>query len=308
MLHCNVNIQSTSESRPNYMRKAVSIATIVAIPAVSMANAAMGMGLERWDFAAWIAYCLAMCIGEAWLIGRWLNLNWIQSLSRSVLANAITGYCGLGCLAPFLHQSLIGPAINPNPVLESLAILSIFALPSAFFEHFFWNFRRKTQEDSVQLIQSQPKVLARTVIAHFLLIPIGFLILIVPERPYKGLEAFTNYARNRQIIDLNQAISKYVSIHQRMPQSRSLSDLGRDVGYSIDPICFERAIFSRFGADTTENFGIEINPTLVGQSVEQIDSRDIESTWYIRAVSSKKRAVTIEYQSGGNLWINRNQN
>lgn len=77
----------------------------------------MGLGLEMFDLRYWFAYVAVMVGAEAWLIGRALKLKWGESVLKSMIGNVITGvFCGgMGCLAPFWHQSFVNTPDGPNP-------------------------------------------------------------------------------------------------------------------------------------------------------------------------------------------------
>ena len=151
-----------------------------------LANGAMGLGLEQWDPGIWLTYVAVMIVYEAWAIGRWLRFGWWASLAISLGANALTGVCcGLGGLAaPFLHTPFVGSIANPNPLLGSVALLAVFALPSALVETAVWATIAKRLFEPL----GKPSLLSRVLLVHAIGVPLGLAVLILPARPYLGTE------------------------------------------------------------------------------------------------------------------------
>lgn len=176
------------------------------IPVVALANAAMGLGLERWAPVTWLAYVVGMVLWEAWFLRRLVAGSWKSALITSLAANFITGImCGLGgLLAPFLH----GSSVNPNPLLDTVLLLCVFALPSGLFECVAWSVAKPR-------VSSAGAIFGRVLGAHALGVPIGFAILFAFPEPYGGLQQFTRYARRDRLM-------RFV----RVIESRS-EDLGR---------------------------------------------------------------------------------
>lgn len=117
------------------MRTRIGLGLLL-VPAIAWANGSMGLGLEIWSLESWAAYCVAMILLEAWLIGSRAKIAFPKSLLISLCANFVTGMvCGpLGCCAVFLHPG----STNPNPLLNSIIVLIVFAIPSGLVESFLW--------------------------------------------------------------------------------------------------------------------------------------------------------------------------
>lgn len=164
------------------MRRGVVILG-VALAASARANGAMGLGLEVFRVDAWWAYVVVTIIFEAWLMGRWLALPLRVSLPLSLLANTLTGFLGLGCGAPFFHEM----SGHPRPFLFAVGVLTIFAFPSALVEAFVWLASKRKAYQSY--------VLAKCVAVHLIGIPVALVVLLIPSRPYPGLERSTGYWR-----------------------------------------------------------------------------------------------------------------
>lgn len=140
--------------------------------------------MEMFHFGYWLAYVVAMIVFEAWWIGRKSGVSWGASLGISLLGNLITAMLCSQMAAPFLHQPVWGSKLNPNPLLNAVALFLIYGLISAVIEAGIW-----------QMMTKKDRLLRRSVAAHILSIPIALAILLIPEHPYAGLDAFTRHPR-----------------------------------------------------------------------------------------------------------------
>ena len=196
-------------------RRAACVVLFAALAGVAWANGAMGLGLEEWALAYWFAYVGVTVLFEAWMIGGWLKLSWSRSLWLSSLANAFTGaLCGGGGLcAVGLHGQFVGSPLNPNPFFNAVALLTIFAVPSALFESLIW--RPSAIKRSPKVI-SEWRLLGRVVVTHLFGIPLALVILLIPERPYLGLEGITAYKRSFALRRLARHIEERI-IEEHLP-------------------------------------------------------------------------------------------
>ncbi|MBS1707047.1 MAG: hypothetical protein JST40_14375 [Armatimonadetes bacterium] len=219
-----------------------------------MANASMGFGLERWVTSYWAIYVVLTVAVEAWLIGRRRNLPWVQRVVRAVGANALTMFFGAQLCSVFLHSSFAGPRLNPNPLLDSVVLLSIFAIPSALIEAPFWGSKQKGRD------------LLYIVAVHLLVVPVGLAIVLIPPRPYPGLEAISEGARRFELTRLMERVEEYAHTHDALPDTRSMEALLDAIGEPRSKmVCFYEPRYERFA--TKENFSkltFRLNPDLAG--------------------------------------------
>lgn len=267
--------------------KTFLIPAIVLVPSLASANSAMGLGLERWDLRFWYAYVAVIVLAEAWLLGRWLGFNWKQSLFRSIVANLFTGVIcgGIGLLAPFLHTPMAGSRINPNPLADMLLTIAAFSLPSAIFESAFW-----TKEGKVRLF----KLCA----VHFATIPLALVILLMPDRPYPGLEGFTRARRSVNVWQIEKELQEFIQNNDALPKSASIPELHKEIGSKVELACFYLPTFERF--ETTEKYTrpFLINASLLGKSIPATD-KDEEWVWFIKPPDRSNRfTIKINLANG----------
>lgn len=257
------------------------------LASTAQANGAMGLGLEMWDLRYWFAYVVVIIGLEAWLIGRWHNLSWTKSVLLSLGVNALTGsLCSvLNPLAPLFHYSFVGSLENPNPFMNAVVLLMVFALPSAWLESIVWRWAKKPN-DVWQFVK-------RVMIVHLVTVPIGLAILLIPERPYLGLEAMTDYNRRMNARRVERALQDYVMVNGSLPNSsdlrgivRELEEYVRDYNEQELMLTFYRPEFTRFSTGEKWEHPFDINPDLVGKRVEgeyeEITEEEEQWVWYIR--------------------------
>ena len=160
-------------------RRLIAVACIAGLSAIASANGAMGLALEMFDYKPWLVYVAAMIGLEAWFIGIKNGRSVAQSLATAIAANLLTAFCCPGVLTPFLHVM----DLNPNPFGFILNLLCGFGLVSAVIEGIIW-----APRESVLKRPWKQNVMARSLIAHAIGIPIALLILLLPQRPYLGME------------------------------------------------------------------------------------------------------------------------
>ncbi|MCH7904617.1 MAG: hypothetical protein IH944_08645 [Armatimonadetes bacterium] len=266
--------------------KAGVAALILCLATVAQANGAMGLGLEMWDLRYWFAYVVVMVGLEAWLIGRWIELSWTKSVLLSIGANAITGVaCGAGGLfAPFLHMSFVGSRMDPNPFVNAVVLLTVFALPSAWLESVVWRWAKKP-EDVWRFVK-------RVLVVHLATVPVGLAILLIPEHPYQGMEAMTDYNRRTKVRRIERALQQYVMVNEALPESKDVRGLARELeehsmNYDENEIVLvlHRPELTRFSTGERWNHPFEINPELVGKRFDGGPEDMIEEekwVWYVR--------------------------
>jgi len=266
--------------------RAGAFLAVLGTAATASANGAMGLGLEMFDLRYWFAYVVAMVVLEAWLIGRWAKVSWPASLGISILANLITGVMcgGIGCFAPFLHGAFVGSAIDPVPFLNAIVLLAAFAVPSGWVESLVWRacLRKSTET----------KFVARSLIVHLATVPVGLSILLIPDRPYLGLESTTAWHRRLVLVgEVRKAAEWYIGEKAQIPPETDARALGQTLEAYRDPDEGKSSLvsalfqpgFSRFsfGEDWTRPF--EINKTIVGRKFIDAEGEvDEKWAWWVR--------------------------
>ena len=262
--------------------KVGAMVAVLGIAASAQANGAMGLGLEMWDLRYWLAYVVAMVALEAWLIGRWLKISWIKSAVISIVANAVTGGLGAasGFFAPFLHISIIGSSANPSPFPNAIALLTLFAIPSGWIESIVWRWATRTKD-------VWPFV-KHVLLVHLITVPIGLAILLIPERPYPGLEITTAYGRRAALYNVSIALENYVRAYEALPGSQTVDGLARELvphSFSNDSdmtVALHHGTFSRFSTGDSWQHPFEINPELVGMPLIIDEKAEEQWVWYLR--------------------------
>lgn len=281
--------------------KVGAIASILCLATVARANGAMGLGLEMWDLRYWYAYVVVIIALEAWLIGRWLKVSWIKCILISVLANAITGWLGAasGFFAVFLHISIIGSATNPSPFPNAIALLTLFAIPSAWVESVVWRWAEKT-EDIWPFVK-------HVLIIHLITVPVGLAILLIPDRPYPGLEATTTFGRRLTLMSVTRALQQYVSVYEVLPPSDTIDSLAEELQpftiYKEREVtaALHYTVFNRFSIRDSFDYPFEINADLVGTPVPMNWDVDEEWIWYLRTPEEDSGfgwGLVVELNSG----------
>jgi hypothetical protein len=260
----------------------------------------MGLGLEMWDLSSWFAYVIAMILVEAWLIGRWLGEGWPKSLLISLGANFVTGVlcAGGGCLAPFLHTSFVGPANNPNPFLNSIVLLLIYAIPSALLEALFWVAIARPNRESAAVV-------GRSAFAHLVTVPVALVILLIPSRPYRGLEAMTAYQRRISLFDVHRALETFIQINGRLPSGRTPHEIAEQIsngGNDVEryEIALYRPEYGRFSMGDDWSHPLETNSALRGFKFPDKEGEE-KWVWYVRdpdQISPASYGLAVDLGSG----------
>jgi hypothetical protein len=243
----------------------------------ALANGAMGLGLEMFQSSYWYVYVATMVGLEAWLIGRWFGVSWLRSLVVAAGANAFTGLlCGMGAIAPFLHSSFVGTGLEPRPLPNAVALLAIFAIPSAVLEAFVWHFGGG--------LAKERRLLGRVILVHVVTIPVALAILLVPARPYLGLESQSYYSRRMEIARLGKALERYARTHEELPEAATALELLQAVSPLSYPPLQPAAVFvpqfGRFDLRETRRVPWELNPELSGAPLEYGD--ETRWVWVLR--------------------------
>jgi len=250
------------------------------VPALAMANAAMGLGLEQWALTYWFAYVFAMVILEAWFIGRRIGLPAKESAFASIAANCVTGvFCGAGGLfAPGLHSAFVGSPPNPNPFMNAVALLAGFAIPSALVEGFIWTGFAKGK--------SSGRIIGNSVIAHIIGIPVALAILLIPSHPYIGLEGFTRAKRRWVIRDSASRTTSEIQEKGRIPdlKGNALPDIiSNNPDWPDSWAALYEPDFQRFDSGEMRRVPLQWNTSLSGK---QIGEKNYNWQWLLRSTRS----------------------
>lgn len=277
------------------------IVTALALSASAHANGAMGLGLEMFELSYWFAYVGVTVVLEAWLIGRWIGQSWPVSLGLSILANLFTGVMcgGWGFCAPFLHTIFVGDSMNPNLFLNAVALLLVFAVPSAIFESLIWNRARKEAHEG--------KVMLRSIGVHLATVPVGLTILLIPAEPYRGLVGDRYQLRH----DIKRAVQDYVYDKEHAPTQSDPKKLIEELQPYMRWGSTDKAIYGLYRQDrgrfsTGENwkYPVEVNKAVLGKKVklEGEENAPEQVEWFLRlpAVDDRERewTVSIDFQWG----------
>lgn len=276
------------------------LAAVLLAPSAS-ANGAMGLGLEMFDLNYWFAYVVVTIGLEAWLIGRYVKATTFASITVAIIANLLTGVMcgGLGCIAPFLHYPIIGSFADPKPFPNAVALLTIFAVPSAFLEMILW--------ERACLEKNKFRNYRHILLVHLATIPVGLAILLIPERPYIGLERMTmGNRRITTVMEARRALETYVALRGHLPVGKTPKEITAELssvnstredssGHLALSLWYEPQ-FSRFSFGETVNHPFEVNQHLVGLSIANIEGREEQWIWYVRHRSLSGHAFGLKVE------------
>ena len=173
------------------------------LPTAARANGAMGLALAIFAWTPWFCYVVVTIVFEAIALGRWLRVPLGRALLVSLGANFVTAVIG-GSISGILCAlfGFYGERLNPNPFGQSLLLFTVFGIVSAIIEAYCWmratSFRRSA-------------VVLPSLIVHLLGVLTGLAILLVPARPYRGLESQVFVTRFYYFLqqDLTNALRDY---------------------------------------------------------------------------------------------------
>lgn len=195
-------------------------ASALMTPAPASANGAMGLALATFPPPWWALYVLVTLMVEAALIGVLLRVPWRLALSGSLAANAVTGLTGCLCsgIPSYAFEGVFGTLTNPNPFGRIVLLFSLSALISGFVESVVW--RSWLRNEPLQPTTRRMRSVVLGV--HLATVPVGLGVLLIPSRPYPGLEGQTDYQRRiafeRPIRD---ALELYLQDHETLPEADS---------------------------------------------------------------------------------------
>ncbi|MBV9852080.1 MAG: hypothetical protein JO250_20635 [Armatimonadetes bacterium] len=209
------------------------------MPAPASANGAMGLALATFDWGPWLAYVAVTVAFEAAAMGWWLRIPPARALGCSLKANTVTAlirglFSGIACA--FL--GFYGNQLNPDPFGRSLLLFTGFGVLSALAEARFWgkaaNWGKggnaSPGQEATAGGPTPPRpwhVVSRCLAVHLAGVPVGLAVLLIPSRPYPGLEAQVYATRVYYLedSDLRRALREYVTNHQAVPNVHSYGEL-----------------------------------------------------------------------------------
>jgi hypothetical protein len=270
------------------MRKTTT-ALILTLPTLTLANGAMGLGLEMFQLSYWLVYVVVIVVFEAWWIGRKSGVSWATSLSVSALANLCTALMCPQVFAPLFHQSFLGSQLNPNPFGNAVVLFVVFGFLSAILEFLIWH-----------LVAKQMGLLRRSIVAHMLSVPVALAILLVPVQPYQGLQAFARHPRRWGLERWAQrTLAVKIQEDGRVPTVRSVEDAITTVRSDEDPVDLWAAAyapnFNRFSTGETRSKPYLWNSDLNSKKI----GGDEHWVWLIRPPELKyMRVIEIDLSTG----------
>lgn len=273
---------------------------LLMLAAFASANWAMAPALTIFDPWAGTVYILAILVSEAWIIGRKLDQPWSRIIITCVAANLVTALFGFVLGLPTIGFVAVGGLANPNPLLTAILLLSIFGLLSGAFESLFWLTIRKETPKS--------KVFWNTMLAHAVGIPLGLFILLLPPRPYVGLEDVVFRIRrirmNRAFQELNDdlragepfpnvssapELMKYLAMHSRRYPKENVDLLA--TAYA--------PTFSRFSTGPENGKPLEFNKAVAGK---KLSSSLKDPIWIVRSAAPYRWGFIYEPDRAGIIW------
>lgn len=195
-----------ASNRSGWLSRGASVTAVLGCACVARANGSMGLAFELFEVHYWAAYVLATVCVEAWLIGRGLGNTWIRALWLSALANASSALlAGCSCLIPFLHPN----SLNPNPLGYAVALFTCYAIVSSAVESIAWSLGNRSTPVAT--------ILRKSIIAHAVGVPLAMMILLLPKRPYVGLEHITGRFREQARSFALENFLPTLVVHGRFP-------------------------------------------------------------------------------------------
>jgi hypothetical protein len=287
----------------NDMRRLLSLLLTLLcllIPSAASANGAMSLALATFAWGPWLAYVVVTIVFEAATLGKWLHVPFARALGCSLSANLLTAllgglFSGLACAL----LGFYGGRLNPNPFGQTLLLFTLFGSLSALVEAYFWSsaaessiVNRPFQAGAASL--SHRKVTMRCLLVHLLGVPVGLAVLLIPSRPYPGLESQVYatrwyYIGKGGLSGLKRPLQDYISEHEALPLVHSYAELLQllkpNLRYSNDPDLWAAAYvpdYHRFDTTEMKRNPIEWNNRAIIYKPTDEDDRDHKALWLVR--------------------------
>ena len=240
---------------------------------------ALVYGSFRWSY--WLIYVAVTVLFEALVLGRWARIRFLPALAISVGANAATGLLGAGFSGIFGYMAYgVGAKsyVEPNPLCHVIYCLVVGGIASALIEAILWT---KAAERSA---------IKASLLVHLAGIPLALAILLVPNRPYAGLEGQANFRRHYVRKEIAMALTGSIEAGYAKPfrAPKNWDELIQ----RIEPALSERRRYSsevvlvagfqphfaRFDTGEARREPCEFNPSLAGKDLRIL----LKPHWLVR--------------------------
>lgn len=194
------------------------------LPVPALANGAMSLALATFAWTPWLVYVAVTVLYEAAAMGRWLGIPFRSALRCSLRANFVTAILG-GFFSGFVSYSFLGifgSELCPNPFGQTVFVFMLFGIGSALIEAVIW-----PRAGSRQSVSARPRNrYVGSLMVHLVGVPVGLAILLLPARPYVGLEMQANAQRHfwlgRRVQSL---LGLYIAEHQAVPPAHNYGEM-----------------------------------------------------------------------------------
>jgi hypothetical protein len=199
----------------------------------------MSLALATFAWTPWLVYVAVTVIYEAVAMGRWLGIPFKAALRCSLRANIVTAIVG-GFFSGFVAYGFLGifgSVLNPNPFRQTVFLFTMFGIGSALVEAALWPKVGSEKSASVRT----PNRYVGSLVVHLVGIPLGLVILLLPARPYAGLEMQVNGHRHVWLEhSIKRALQEYITEHQAVPPAHTYAEMMEALrpmlgGYAKDP-------------------------------------------------------------------------
>ena len=236
----------------------------------------MALAFGTFQWGPWLAYVVVTVLYEAAVLARWSRAGWWKSLGVSVGANFVTGIFGTAFVSGIFGYTIYSVGAKsryePNPLVHAVVSLLVGGVFSALIEALFW-----------KQLANRPAWKA-SLLTHLVGIPLALAILLLPERPYTGLESQASFRRHYVRKDatraLNEALGQAEEHGKPFLAPRDWNALLADA--KLDGTDLRAAGFSpHFGRFDTGEAGrepAEWNPALVGKDLLKLE----RPVWLVR--------------------------
>lgn len=270
------------------MRRPAFAACVAVLPSIALANAAMPLAYQIFDYRLWAVYVVATVVLEAWIIGVRAELTWSKAILGSLIANGISAA---------LCQTLLGPVhsmnMDPNPLQWTMQVLAYSGIASTLLEALVWSFYAFRVPGKWSL----PRIVLRSLVAHGIGIPTALLIFLIPPHPYPGLDATANGARERCIAaSLRRQFLDEAEQLGKLPKIQSIAEL--EVRFPCSSTWgaqeerWTAAYWAQYGRFDTHERGqspsrLEWNAAASGTALSESSSTSSSKLWLVRRRSDE---------------------
>ncbi|HTE19168.1 MAG TPA: hypothetical protein VK689_12400, partial [Armatimonadota bacterium] len=216
-------VSGVADARTTSRAIALAAWSLLLAAGPASANGAMSLALGTFGWDLWGSYVLAIVLFEALFLGRCLRVPLGKALIYSLGANLLTAVVG-GSVSGIFSYGFLGvfaTRLNPNPFGQTLLLFTLFASLSAPVEAWVSSGAPSTLGGTSR----RGRTLALALAVHLLAVPLGLAILLLPVRPYGGLES--QVAGERQSIqrEVVRALNQYVADHESLPPDRTYGEV-----------------------------------------------------------------------------------